>query len=280
MKILLTNNTLQNLAGSETWVMTIAKSLEELGHQVGACVASGEDLLIGKTVENPDLAIINHNSCLNSLRHLTCKKIFTSHGIIPDLEQPVEGADIYVSVSEEVQENLKNKGFESVIVRNPIDCEKFKSTRPINDTIKKVLFSSNYQGYAKNVIIQTCQELGIELEIIGGENRVVNIVDKINEADLVIGLGRTAYEAMACERNVIIFDYNGADGMATPETLLEFRKNNCSGRRYRKMFTVEDLKNEFSKYSIENGKRLREYILENNNSEKIVKQYLELYGIQ
>lgn len=280
MKILLTNNTLQNLAGSETWVKTMFESLESLGHQVGACVASGEDLLIGKTVENPDLAIINHNSCLNILKNLPCKKIFTSHGVIPDLEQPVEGADIYVSVSEEVQENLKNKGFESVIIRNPIDCEKFKSTRPINDKIKKVLFSSNYQGYAKNVIIQTCQELGIELEIIGGNNRVVNIVDKINEADLVIGLGRTAYEAMACERNVIIFDYNGADGMATPETLIEFRKNNCSGRRYRKQFTVEDLKNEFSKYSVENGKRLREYILENNNSKKIVKQYLELYGIQ
>lgn len=276
MKILLTNNTLENLAGSETWVKTMFESLEELGHQVGAYVASREDLLIGKTVENPDLAIINHNSCLNGLRHLNCKKIFTSHGIIPDLEQPVEGADIYVSVSEEVQDNLKKKGFESVVIRNPIDCDKFKSTRPINSTIKKVLFSSNYQGYAKNVVIHTCQELGIELEIIGGYNRVSNIVEKINEADLVIGLGRTAYEAMACERNVIIFDYNGADGIATPESLLEFRRNNCSGRRYRKMFTVEDLKNEFSKYSQENGKRLREYILENNNAKKIVKQYLEL----
>jgi len=276
MKILLTNNTLENLAGSETWVMTIDKALEELGHQVGTCVASGKDLLIGKIIENPDLAIINHNSCLNALSGLNCKKIFTSHGIIPDLEQPVKGADIYVSVSEEVQDNLKSKGFESVIIRNPIDCDKFKSTRPINDTIKKVLFSSNYQGYAKNVVIQTCKELGIELEIIGGQNRVSNIVDKINEADLVIGLGRTAYEAMACERNVIIFDYNGADGIATPESLLEFRKNNCSGRRYRKMFTVEDLKNEFSKYSQENGKRLREYILKNNNAIKIVKQYLAL----
>lgn len=278
MKILLTNNTLQNLAGSETWVKTMIQSLEELGHQCGACVASGEDLLIGKTIDlfDLDLAIINHNTCLDRLKYLKCKKIFTSHGVIPDLEQPVEGADIYVSVSEEVQENLKSKGFESVVIRNPIDCDKFKSIRPINKEIKKVLFSSNYQGYARNVIIQTCQELGIELEIIGGQNRVSDIVSKINEADLVIGLGRTAYEAMACERNVIIFDYNGADGFATPESLLEFRKNNCSGRRYKKQFTVEDLKNEFKKYSQYNGKRLREYILENNNAKKIVKQYLEL----
>lgn len=279
MKILLTNNTLTNLGGSETWVRTLSEELRLLGHQVGTYVAYGTDVLVGGEVDNPDLAIINHNSCLNKLQGLDCKKIFTSHGIIPDLEQPVKGADIYVSVSEEVQENLKNKGFESVIIRNPINCDKFYSTRPINNKIKKVLFSSNYQGYARDVIIQTCQELGIELEIIGANNRVNNVAEKINEADLVIGLGRTAYEAMACERNVIIFDYNGADGFATPENLIEFRKNNCSGRRYKKHFTIEDLKQEFNKYSVENGKRLREYILENNNSEKIVKQYLELYGI-
>ena len=106
MKILLTNNTLQNLAGSETWVKTMFESLEELGHHCGACVASGEDLLIGKTIENPDLAIINHNSCLNFLSGLNCKKIFTSHWVIPDLEQPVKGADAYVSISEEVQNIL------------------------------------------------------------------------------------------------------------------------------------------------------------------------------
>ena len=269
MKILLANYTIGGNTGSETWVYTMRNELKK-GNEVR--IYTLDDILDYK----PDIAIINHNTCLFSLKYLPCKKIFTSHGIIPDLEQPIKGADVYVSVSEEVQQNLLAKGFESIIIRNPIDCEKYKSIKPTNEKLTNVLFSSHYQGKALKVIKQACQELGLNLTIIGKGNQVDNPVDYINDNDLVIGLGRTAYEAMACERNVIVYDYNGGEGLITPETILEYRKNNCSGRRYKKDFTINDLKEELLKYNKDLGKDLREYILENNNIKKVAKQYLEL----
>ena len=58
-----------------------------------------------------DLAIINHNKCLIELNKYNNikKKIFTSHGIIPEAEQPYLGADYYVAISEEVKKILRRR---------------------------------------------------------------------------------------------------------------------------------------------------------------------------
>lgn len=257
--------------GSKTWIDTMKKELELLGHNV-TLYTPNTNILDMKF----DLAIINHNSCLKQLTYLPCKKIFTSHGILPALEQPIKGADIYISVSEEVQQHLRELGYESTVIRNGIDCEIYKSTKPTNTTLKNVLFSSHYQGSALPIIKQACNELGLNLTIIGKGNEVSNAIDYINDADLVIGLGRTAYESMACERNVIIYDYNGADGFVTPETILDYRKNNCSGRYNKKFLSVEEFKAMLFMYDNSLGKQLRNYILDNNNITQTVKQYLSL----
>lgn len=271
MKILLSNNMIGGNTGSETWVTTMNKEIEKLGHNV-TLYTPNTNILDMKF----DLAIINHNSCLKQLTYLPCKKIFTSHGILPSLEQPIQGADYYVSVSEEVQEHLKDLGFNSIVIRNGIDTELYKSTKPTNKKLTNVLFSSHYQGSALNIIKQACKELDLNLTIIGKGNEVSNPIDYINEADLVIGLGRTAYEAMSCERNVIIYDYNGADGFVTPETIKDYRKNNCSGRYRKKFLNVEELKELFKLYDSELGSKLREYIIDNNNIKKTVQQYLSI----
>lgn len=270
MRILLTNYILGGQTGSETWVESLKHQLEKKGHEVRTRTAEqGVDFF-------PHIAIINHNTCLDAYKFLPCKKIFTSHGVIPDLEQPVEGANFYVSVSEEVQQNLKDKGFSSVVIRNGIDCDKFYSTAPVHQTLQRVLFSSNYNSNARYKVKLACEELGIGFETIGGAHRTKNVLEAINRADLVVGLGRTAYEAMACERNVLIYDYNGGDGLATPESLLEYRKNNCSGRYNRHDYTVEDIKNLLKQYDPNLGKQLRNYILENNNMERVADEYLRL----
>lgn len=269
MRILLTNYILGGTTGSETWTASMQQALESQGHTVYTRTAADESPKV-------DLAIINHNTCLEAFKHLDCPKIFTSHGVLPDLEQPVGGADIYISVSEEVQDNLKQKGFDSHIIRNGIDCNKYKATTPTSKVLKRVLFSSNYPGSARKKVAEACNQLGIEFETIGGPYRTTEVVEAINRADLVVGLGRTAYEAMACERNVLIYDYNGGDGMATPDSLVEFRKNNCSGRRYRHNYTVEDLKQLLLTYDQSLGKQLRSYILENNNIEHTSRKYLDV----
>ena len=292
MKILLTNNHLKRFGGSETFTYTMAKELTERGHDVSVFTLSKGDVsdMIAefcKVVDCPeslyDLILINHNSCLNRLTGVSGFKIFTSHGIYPELEQPVEGADKYVSISEEVHNHLQNKGFDSTVIHNGIDCRRFSPRVQINDSVKKIL--SLCQGEeARKLLGEACKELGIDIEYVGyPQNATFNVPEKINESDLVVGLGRSAYEALACGRAVIVYDtrvYNDkiktADGIVSEGNIAELIKNNLSGRRYQLDWKVEDIINEIKKYNPQMSLFNRRYALENLNVEKQVDKYLAL----
>jgi len=94
-----------------------------------------------------------------------------------------------------------------------------------------------------------------------------------------VSLGRGAYEAMACGRNVLVFDsrhYMGllGDGFLTEENLEEAKRCNCSGRAFGKKFDVQSLIKEMKKYNPEQGDFNREHALENMNIQKQVERYL------
>ena len=262
--ILLTNHFIGGQTGTETWIKTMKEALK--GHEVDTYSFTQDEI----PTKHYDLALINHHTCLKALENTPIEtRIFTSHGVIPDLEQPIEGADYYVSVSEEVQDNLKEKGFESTVIRNPIDKDVFKPTNKVNKELKNVLFMSNYPGNAGRIVEQACR--GLNFKKIGGGNRVNNPQDYINWADLVITLGRGVLESMSCNRNVIVFDYNGGDGFIDEETFLEYRKKNNSGRTNRIKYTPEELRKEFSKYNPD--LELRHLV---HSPEEIANKYLEI----
>jgi glycosyltransferase involved in cell wall biosynthesis len=223
-----------------------------------------------------DLGILNHSNCLEHLRkHNIDKIIYTSHGIIPQPEWPVPGADIYVSVSEEVQANVQKRwGIDSIVIRNPIDTQRFAPSKPVEDKLTNILFLSNYGWTVMESIRGAASQF--EFHHLGGEERHEQVEEFINDADLVIGLGRSVYEAMACGRNVIIYDYMGADGFVTPTNIYEYRLKNCSGRTNRISYTPDMLLAEFRHYDPSLGPALRSYILEHNNVETIAQEYLSL----
>lgn len=264
MKILLTNHMIGGWTGSETWVYTMYNELSK-HHEVD---------IYAHTKKTPqkdyDLALINHNTCLKDVMGWNIKrKVFTSHGVLPELEQPIEGADEYVAVSEEVQANLADKGFKSKVIRNPIDMERFKPEEPVNDTLQNILFLSNYTSNVANVVESAC--CGYNFKKIGGGTVVPNVEDYMNWADLVVTLGRGVLEALSCNRNVIIADYGGGDGFVTPENILEYRKKNNSGRTRRKMFTIDEFRKEMSLYDPQ--LKMRDYIKSNNDVKLITKLY-------
>jgi glycosyltransferase involved in cell wall biosynthesis len=280
MNVLLSNREMIALGGTETWVMTMYRELSKT-HDVDLYIHEHRNKIFPEATPHNadkqyDLALINHNVCLSALRDTAITtRVFTSHGILPPLEQPVLGADHYVAVSEEVQTNLEVKGYASKVIRNPIDTETFTIKTPLNPQPKKALLLSNHQSKNLEIIRAACESLGIELVTVGGGNQRSDIVEAINSVDIVFALGRGAYEAMACGRNVIVYDYNGADGFITPENALEYRKNNCSGRRYKTQYTVETLKKQISKYDPNLSNKLREYIIANNNVKTAAEKYLE-----
>jgi hypothetical protein len=173
-------------------------------------------------------------------------------------------------------------GFKNTIIGNGIDCDRFKSTKPINKKIKNILVLSNKQGVMSvllRFVYGICKEKNINVTVLGLQfgTSQWNVERFINMNDLVISIGRGVLEAMACERNVLVADYFGIDGMISNKNFDEIKKNNFSGRRFKMTPTKESVLAELEKYDPKQGSKNRKLILENNDIKKTVENYLQLY---
>ncbi len=186
MKILLGNNTLSLLAGSETWTYTLALALKKAGHNV-ACYSPDLGIISDKLAQEDipsyrhmntggiqmfspileesrdhdyDVIIANHWHIVAQLRNRFPKTpiMSTIHGIIhhhPDdkeqwaPEHPAmeSGVNQFIAVSEEVQALLKQEyNIESEIVRNFIDIKRYGSLPEAKKKPEQFLINTNYLG--------------------------------------------------------------------------------------------------------------------------------------
>lgn len=287
--ILVANNHLVQVGGSETFTYTMIKELlsRDFDVEYFALVRGYFSEKLEKELnvkfkrkKKYDLILANHNTCVEALMGYGFI-IQTCHGIYPQLEQPSICANFHVAISQEVQNHLAVKGFVSVIIMNGIDVSKFYCKKSINNKLKNVL--SLCQSEEANLFLkEICNRLNLNFNSIDKNlNPTENIEDSINNSDLVIGLGRSAYEAMACGRPVIIFDKRAysesyADGYVTNK-LATSLINNCSGRFYKIKLTDDMMAQELSKYNVADGKILRQFILDNMTIQLVVDSYLNLY---
>lgn len=300
MKILIGNNHLHTLGGSETYTYTLASSLIKLGHNVEimlgnphaqGVMTSKIEKDLGIKVEsltgNYDKVFLNHNTTLNRFFNLglshNCDVYQICHGTIPNEEQPYISKDIkYISISEEVCEYIKNKySKNSIIIRNLIDLDIYDITE-IRE--KPLSVYSLAQSNTMNEILNTiCKQMGMNFTFNNKHsNAQENIFNKIKPADIVVSLGRGCYEAMAMGKNVLIADMRSymkegyMDGMINNENFANFIKSNCSGRFNKIPINPELIKKEITKYNKNQGKENRKLIETYYNSISLTKQMLNL----
>lgn len=287
MKILVANHSLKQAGGTETFTYTLIGELKKRKHEIEYfCFEKGEysdrieqDYGISfKRSEKYDLILANHHTTVKALRK-TGFIVQTCHGIFPALEQPSKFADGLVSISQEVQYHLLRKGFKSLIIHNGVDCTRYKPIKPLRETQPKVL-SLCHSEDAHKIVQQACKSLNLGFSILDKYIDKAWAVEKIiNEHDIVVGLGRSAYEALACGRPVIIFDkrkygIGQGDGYFL-YNILEGLKHNCSGRSLRIEFTQENLIKELIKYNPKHGQIARDYALQTFNITKTTDEYFE-----
>ena len=300
MKILLTNHHLALLGGTETASYTLALALRDAGHEVS--VATVEPGAVSEALEKEgfeltvelggwrgrpfDIIHAHHNAMALTARYHFPRTpmIFVGHGILPELEQPPSvdlGIGVFAGVSEEVSEAWRaNYGIKEVeVVRNAVDCERFRPREPLHSELRRVLVLSNhFPDELRAVVDRACELAGAEVGYTGLEDGAVwNTEETINGADLVISLGRGIVEAMACGRAALVFDWHGADGIVTADNYFETRKHNFSGRRFGHALDAEGLAGELKKYRPAMGDANRALALEHHDIGKAVKRYEELY---
>lgn len=292
MNILVANNKLERVGGTEIYTLSLIKELKNQGHNVEYFTRRRGEIseriekelgVCFKSKKQYDLILANHNKIVRQLFFKANGPIIqTIHGITPRVEKPSIFADCYVAISREIKEYLNNKyHLSSEVILNGIDCNKFKPITEINTKLSTVLSLSQSEE-ANTIIEEACEIVGVDFIKANKQSKTVvkDVLEIINKSDLVVGLGRSAYEAMACARPVIVFDCrkymgNRGDGYLN-EVIDESIIYNCSGRSFNKKFEINDLVCELEKYNKSDGQTLREYILKNLEISKQVAKYLEI----
>lgn len=301
MKILMINHTLDYYAGSETFTYTLAVELQREGHEI-ICFSprlgplaerirkKGIEVTDDLSTIHTDIDVIHahhrHETLLAYTRFADKPIILVCHGILPWQEQPpMSRLNIYryVTVSEEVRDHLVHNHHidskEIEIIRNGVDLTRFFCKEPIKFVPKSAIVISNYMTDQQRFLVRkVCERLNISLNLLGFIDKSVwDVEEHINQADIVFALGRSALEAMACRRVVIVYDYNGADGIVTPENFCLLRKKNFSGRTNKFQYDEAKLLREIEEYSPTMPDEILKFIEREHNIRNIAKQFIDLY---
>lgn len=282
--VLFTSNHLLGWTGSETLLMTLVGGLLERGYPLAVyarhCDQHWLDAHFDPRIRLTDdlatlrdvpfnVAHIQHSSCLLEVRATfpVLPAVFSSLGVLPFLEQPPPfdlGVSRYLAISEEVCDNLARQGIprqEIYILRNTVSDRQFFPTSPIREHPEHILVLSYKMTEAnKDLLRQAAGRIGATIRFVGNDAVTPNtqLNGLINEADVVVSLGRGVIEAMLCGRVPLVYDIHGGDGLVTPENIHELWACNFSGRRYRREYSVTTLVEELGNYRQEHGSHLKE----------------------
>ncbi|GHU16313.1 hypothetical protein FACS1894163_05450 [Spirochaetia bacterium] len=293
MRILVANRFLARTGGSENFTFAIIEEMVRLGYDVEYFTfLKGDDAnAVSRQIEklgvpfmkreSYDLILASGN---NMIRYLSQYGfvIDTMHGVLPGVEEPSAFADLYVSVSPYICEFYKKQGYDSKVIMNGINCRRFKPKRDLPNKLCKVL--SLCQSKESNVFIsKCCAKIGVKFA--KAEKNIENkwsIEDDINEADLVVGIGRSLYDGMACGRAVVSYDKRSyrdpgheGDGYLTKANIHQSMYRNCTGTH---AFTEKEFINELEKYNPSDGNDMRDIALAELNVEKTVPEYIKYWN--
>ena len=294
MKVLITNNRLADRPGGSEWHAyelclalmrngcTVSAYSPKLGWFSDRLKEQGVKVYSHPPHDSFDLILASHTSTINKIdRSKTKGKLVQiCHGVYPELEQPLQKADMHVAISDEVNAHLKSKGFKSEVILNGVDHSKFKPSESGSGIL------SLCQGeFANSMIKEACDSIGVELTIMNKyKGYSYNLHEIIPKYELVISIGRGAYEAMACNKKLIVLDSRIyvnkneciGDGIATLTNLPEFVKKNCSGRYSLNTYSAEEIKSLIEESLQKENPRLREFSLENLDIDKQASKYMSL----
>jgi glycosyltransferase involved in cell wall biosynthesis len=301
------------LTGVNTHTYTMAKKLNELGHITDSYVDYLEfqkDILVSKLqllgnvnignlpgtspdinlpdVDSYDVVFLVYSWTAEKMAQFKKPlKVFIGHGLMEKMSMPssFDLVDKMFYISSFGAEYLSQKYNRDIsYMPSWIDINRFKPTGIINDKLKNILILDSRSAYKyRSMFDWVCQKRNVEVEVLSTHQEpslLWNVEDKINKADLVVAYGRSAYEAMACDRNVLVYGVSGGDGMMMKDYIDRSASRNCSGWVIRNMptpdkITQKDIELQLDLYDTTHIKYTRSCVdkLDVNNLESFLMQF-------
>lgn len=304
------------LNGQTTHVLALCSELAKMGHNLILCienlhhpgyiqwlrkqrlkyVTTSDPSNLEYLIKKYQIEVIHTHSAhtinvsLNLGKQYHIPVIATCHYLdFPPIEQLNEATQV-IAISEEMKQTLKLPDYKTVMIENGINTNQLKPVINKNLSPKAVIITrmtkEKEPGYIHltNILINS----GWHVKSIGNwrppygttyVNWMVDLTDQLNQADLVVGTGRTIREGMAAGCSALILgDY--LDGLVTPENVENLRKYNFSGRATKQIATIEALTKVILKLTPLKLRELQKFSYEysrNFSIRKMSNQILEIY---
>jgi glycosyltransferase involved in cell wall biosynthesis len=251
LRILITNNTLDQRAGTELYVRDLATALIRRGHHPvaysqalgevaeelrGAGVPVVDDL--ARVAEPPDIIHGHHHlETMTALQWFSgVPAIFVCHGWEPWQEAPPVHPRIsrYIAVDELCRRRIVDRGGidpdRVEVFLNFVDLDRFQPRRELPAVPGRALLFSNQasSGMIADEIARACSERGIAFDVAGlaSGNPTAHPEDLLAQYDLVFAKARAALEAMAVGCAVILCDTPGLGPLVGPGNFDDLRPQN------------------------------------------------------
>jgi len=272
MKILITNNTLANLGGSEWVAIELAKTLTSRGHDVVACssqIGEAGSLLRGMSVLTipdpldspfkPDVIHGQHH--LDTMRALCAfpevPAIYYCHGYVPWVEDPpvhpriLYYAGMSSSISKRICLLLALTDEKVRTVPNWVDLGRFRFVRnPAQKPQKALLYLRGFDrnGWHASQLCQAFETMGIKLDLWlpQGDTRAPEVA--LPEYDIVLASGRSAIEAMASGCAVLPISPSSCLDLVDLSNFDLFQSQNFSPKLSGGHFNAQAIMNAISSY--------------------------------
>jgi hypothetical protein len=295
MDILITQSHF-GLGGTESYSATVAEGLEQLGHSVtiyapqaselGREMAAARGLVLrtGEVVPGGADAVLAQDSASAHLlagRDPAPRQIFIIHGLAP-FEHPPRGLDpapTVVVLNDRTARRAAALAERPPVVRlrQPIDISRFKPSTPVRLRARRLLLLSNALGAGRLRMLEAvCADLGLELLRAGGDSPTTTPQERITEADIVVGYGRSVLEGMAMGRPAYVWERAGGDGWVTPESYAAFEADGFAGNSGEVTIDGEKLRRDLAAYDPDLGDLGFELVRRHHSAAKHVEELVAL----
>lgn len=261
LRILLTNHSLRQRAGTELATFELAHALKGLGHEVAVFSPFLGKFAFLQAVKNriplfsledraelekfsPDVVHLQHwpNHLLLNEMGIKAPRLFHFHGALAPLEVPprITGScPPWLAVSDITFQSVAEGSSWDGSVGSRVG--KWGSVEPPDGMLDNLVFA---EGNLANVLVvsnhfpplysdwvrRAGQELGFSTTFIGSGSKVKRVSDNLLlKYDAVISLGRTAVQSATLGKPTLLLDHLGLDGWITPLSYEDLESTGFSG---------------------------------------------------
>ncbi len=302
MRVLLTNNSLAEHAGTELYVRDIALALRSRGHEPWAYSSRLGDVArelreagvrvlddLSTLGEPPDLIHAHHHldAMAALLRFPRVPALLFCHGVLPWEEASTRFPSIrrHVAVDDACRERLLAEGVQPenvAMLRTFVDLDRFPLRAHIRTRPRRALVFSNNarRGPGLLRLWLGCALAGcFRLDVVGlNSGRPLARPEGIlHRYDVVFAKGRAAHEAAASGAAVIVSDYNRHAGLLTSDRLEAWRALNFGFRLLTRPLHPLEIARELGRYRADDVRAVALRVREEASLSAYVEGLLALY---